>query len=807
MKKIKLLIILLMFLFPSVIKAYGIENFYINATIEKNGDLTVEEYFYLNGDYNGFERILEYKNANAFTFDPNLSSYGGSTLHNGDDITIEEVRGIPIDANYDFTEKGKKFDKVSSASKGDYGVYTTNYKSNGVSALIYNPSSYNNAFYIKYKISNMAILHEDVAELGWNIVGNQLSESVGYLRAIINIPGNTDVRVWAHGPLNGESKILSKDKLEISIRGLNSHTAIDARCTFDKSVISSSLKKSGVKALDKILKYEESKAEQANYQRKQKDKQYIEEAESALSYCEKKPSRSCYNDAYSKVGYVLDKDKKAEFKKRLSDLEVLVIQKEEENAKKAVEYVEAFPKYKNLVSARESVAILTNAELKQSLTERLDKVEETVKKREQRIDIYLSIGVSALIIGIIVTTVVTYKKTGKDDPSEFNEHYLRDFPDDFSPATVEYLMNGVITNRSVSAEILNMIYKKLIIVESNPEKKKDYIFKINIPESPVLTNKEAYLKKLLFGGASTVTLKEFKKRAKKSYSSFLSSWDSFIDQSYSEAEAKKLYFFPEEKKKKKIPRKYLIIALIMLLIVTFVFNLPVLFMSGGFIISMLWIKGTTPHYDDSYKHVVSKRTNRFKRKAYLLIILSLFACGVLAIASMIISHYKCVTPIFGGVALLIGVISIATVSSMKKRNTYGATEYRKWLAMKNFMSDFGNLSEKELPEIALWEKYLVYATVLGCAAKLQKTMEVKLKDMNVDMNDTFSDILLMNTINNTVNRAINTGHSSAVSAKRAHDYASSYSGGGGSWSSGSGGGGGFSSGGGSFGGGGGGGRF
>ncbi len=806
MKKIKFLILLVMLLFPSVIKAYGIENFYINATIENNGDLTVEEYFYLNGDYNGFERILEYRNSNAFEFDPNLSSYGGSSLHNGDGITIEEVRGIPIDASYDFTEKGKEFDKVSSASKGDYGVYTTNYKSNGVSVLIYNPDSYNNAFYVKYKISNMAILHEDVAELGWNIVGNQLSESVGYLRAVINIPGNKDVRVWAHGPLNGESKILSKDKLEISIRGLNSHTAIDARCTFDKSIISSSLKKSGVKALDKILKYEESKAEQANYQRKQKDKQYIEEAESALSVCEKNPSRSCYNDAYSKVSYVLDKDKKAEFQKRLDDLEVLVIQKEEENAKRAVEYAETFPYYNNLKSARESVAILTNKELKQSLIERLDKVEVIVKEKEQRIDIYLSIGVSALIIGIIATAIVTYKKTGKDDPSEFDEHYLRDFPDDFSPATVEYLMNGVITNRSVSAEILNMIYKKLIIVESNPEKKNDYIFKLNIPESPVLTNKETYLKKLLFGGASTVTLKEFKRRAKTSYSSFLSSWNSFINQAYSEAETRKLYFFPEEKKKKKTISKALaIIIIVALFIFAIVTNIVAPLVIGSVILSILGFGNATTY--NTREHVVAKRSNRFKRRAYGLIILSIITACVLAIASIIISHYKCVAPIFGGGALLIGIISISLVSSMKKRNTYGSTEYRKWLAMKNFMNDFGNLSEKELPEIALWEKYLVYATVLGCAAKLQKTMEVKLKDMDLDMNDTFSDILLMNTINNTVNRAINTGHSSAVSAKRAHDYASSSSGGGGSWSSGSGGGGGFSSGGGSFGGGGGGGRF
>ena len=338
MKKIKTLIALIILLFPCIVFAYGIENFYINSTIQKNGDLTVEEYFYLNGDYNGFERKINYKNPNAFDFDASMNSYGGSKLHNGSGITIDEVRGIPIDSEYDFSDKGKLFSKTSSASKGDYGVYTVSNSSNGVNVLIYNPDSYNNAFYIKYTIKNMAILHEDVGELGWNIVGNELSESIGVLKAIINIPENKNVRVWAHGPLNGESKILSNDKLEITIRGLSAYTAIDARCTFDKSVISTSTKKSGVKALDKILNYEEDKAEQANYQRKQKDKENIEEAERILSSCEKNPSRSCYNEASTVVSYVLDKTKKEEFKKRLADLEIIVTKKEEEDAINAVEY-------------------------------------------------------------------------------------------------------------------------------------------------------------------------------------------------------------------------------------------------------------------------------------------------------------------------------------------------------------------------------------------------------------------------------------------------------------------------------------
>ena len=60
MKKIKYLFIMFVMLcMPIFAKAYGIENYYIDATIEENGDILVQEYFELNGEYNGYERIIK----------------------------------------------------------------------------------------------------------------------------------------------------------------------------------------------------------------------------------------------------------------------------------------------------------------------------------------------------------------------------------------------------------------------------------------------------------------------------------------------------------------------------------------------------------------------------------------------------------------------------------------------------------------------------------------------------------------------------------------------------------------------------
>ena len=70
MKKFLGLLTIILFL-PILVLADGVEKYYINATIESNGDLLVEEYFTLSGSYNGFERKINFTNPSAATFNPN----------------------------------------------------------------------------------------------------------------------------------------------------------------------------------------------------------------------------------------------------------------------------------------------------------------------------------------------------------------------------------------------------------------------------------------------------------------------------------------------------------------------------------------------------------------------------------------------------------------------------------------------------------------------------------------------------------------------------------------------------------------
>lgn len=136
---------------------------------------------------------------------------------------------------------------------------------------------------------------------------------------------------------------------------------------------------------------------------------------------------------------------------------------------------------------------------------------------------------------------------------------------------------------------------------------------------------------------------------------------------------------------------------------------------------------------------------------------------------------------FGILTIFFAIIFMIYAIACTKKTKKGIEHYTKWKAFKNFLNDFGNFSIKELPEIALWERYLVYATVFGLADKVEKAMNVKITEFdNVDSADyiMFTHIHNMHMasiISSSMHSAIN---SSQVSINRANASSSMSSGGG-----------------------------
>ena len=697
MKKITYLFLTLLFLvFPKQIKAstYGIENYYIDATIKENGDLYIKELFILNGDYNGMERILDFQNPYAKKATGTIKDLEGSSLYNGSNIVVKEVKAIDTEGSIfsDIEKMGIPFQKVSLASKGDFGVYTIQSTSSGKKVQIYNPSHKNiKGFYLEYVIENIAVVHKDIGELGWNIFSDKLTESVKNLEVHIHIPSNTFLRGWGHGPLTGDIRLEKEELVILKITNLEERTALDTRLVFAKEVIKDSKKKSGLTALSSILSIEQELADQANEERKEYYEDVKEALFESLKIAEEKKNRPSY-----------------------------------EKAKRIYNF---FKEQNDLYS------LGYDPILKQAYQQLLS-IRETVEKKEQFYNVFYSILSIGWLLGLIKIVYHVYKKYDKEYELEFKGEYYRDFPANYTPSTVGYLIRRNINNDDLSASILSLIQQKKISFTSLDEKQKNFLFKKEKNED--FSSEEEALMKFLFNEKEEVKLSDLKKNAKASYNSFIKRYTNWKKEA--EANALKEEFYETNIK------------------VKFLFSLYSI--SGIFLFALL--VGT----DFQLKTIV-----------YVLAILLIIS----SITSMI--------------------YFIAFTKKTKKGNE----QYHKWMALKKFMEDFGTMDEKELPEVRLWEKYLVYALTLGCAKKLSKSMELRIRAWNMDENmaDTLLDISYMNQmvrLNRIMNDAIHNAVTSAYSQK-----AESPSGG--SFSSGGGFGGGFSGGGGSFGGGGGGGRF
>ncbi len=105
-----------------------------------------------------------------------------------------------------------------------------------------------------------------------------------------------------------------------------------------------------------------------------------------------------------------------------------------------------------------------------------------------------------------------------------------------------------------------------------------------------------------------------------------------------------------------------------------------------------------------------------------------------------------------------------------------------WKGLKRYMEDFSMLDKREVPELVIWEKYLVYATAFGIADKVIEQLKMVYPNFDEVMTTNLSTYTYMNMM-------INTDFSKSFSNAISSSISSAYS-------SGSGSGGGFSGGGG-----------
>ena len=201
--------------------------------------------------------------------------------------------------------------------------------------------------------------------------------------------------------------------------------------------------------------------------------------------------------------------------------------------------------------------------------------------------------------------------------------------------------------------------------------------------------------------------------------------------------------------------------------------------------------------DEKKANIVKKWRQSFTR--YLImtfvifwLIISIFAIGLFIIATLVISF--------------IGSIACArahwkNITKLGEFSEKGTLYKHQWLGLKKYMEDYSLLKEKKVPDIVLWEKFLVYATTFGISKKVIEQLKVVHPEMFMTMNNDYSNaysrytywqivsnnsygIESFNTLSNNLERAYDSARSAYNSA---HSSSSSSSGSGGGFSGGGGG--------------------
>lgn len=627
---IVVVVIVIMFL-PSIFTLFEgepTEKFLSLIEIQEDGSIKVRELIKMNGEYNGMDREISYASYSNSSYDGTLSAIeGNSDLYDGSSIIDVKVGSISDDGSLtfdDFNRSINYFDEVSYASNGESSKYTYSNFGYEVNLKIYNPSSLEEIFYIEYTVTDVVVVHEDIAELAWNTLGDGYREDIGDYEVKVILPdSDSDYRVWLHGSLNGEIERTSDSEALGTFDFLGAYNAVSVRLIFDKSLVPNATKTSGLTAKEAIIDYQTELSDEANLER------------------------------------------------------------------------------------------------------------EKIQRENMTLIIVSSIW--ALIT--ILLAVRVYFKVKKNRKTDFNMEYFRDFPASYGPWVLEYLLDKNVTEKSLSATILNLIYKKVLKVEVIAKKRKaDYKLILQEYDESTLTESEKIALNLIIneiGNSKEVVLSTIKKHCSKlnNANKVMRSYNKFVSTSKSLGKAEEFFT--------TIPGVVIITVIFSLLGIVLAFF--------GLILDLIWV-------------------------------------------SIII--------------IILMIIVITFVTTKKFYTKKGAEDYAKWMAHKKFLEDFSRFDEKELPEVTLWDKYLVYAVVLDCADKLSKEMELKMPNMDaVDSTYIGHDLFMTHYIINAhIYSSINSGIHTAVAASRSSIAASSSSSGGGF-------GGGSIGGGGSFGGGGGGGRF
>lgn len=357
------------------------------------------------------------------------------------------------------------------------------------------------------------------------------------------------------------------------------------------------------------------------------------------------------------------------------------------------------------------------------------------KEKEQKISIVAQI-IAGLLSILFLTKIGKYSSEIKENKKivpENKSKYYREIPDEkATPAEAAFLYyygkTGIENNlpKVLSSTILDLAMKKFLEFEVIDTKKKNEQIKIKLinKNEDELKSDEKIIYNLLKkvqGDKDGFNMKELEKYAQQDYKVFLDELERIPDKTKKQIEQEGMYDVKTQQKGQKWVLKAMIYVV-------------------GIIYSFIVM-------------ALSENTLLF---------------GALFVLSLVCT-----------------VMSIILATRFKGITQKGLNEKEKWCGLKRYMEDYSMIDDREVPELAIWEKYLVYATTFGIADKVLKQLKIQypeIEEGNIT-NSTYLNAMyynglnlaMLNSINNSVEKAYNTGVSQRATE---YNYSNTSSGGG-----------------------------
>ena len=494
-------------------KSYSIKSLTINADIVQDGSMEVSQTFLMNFSGGQFSKVYV-----------DIPMTGN--LKTGSRTAIENV---------EVYEGNKKYSITNDTENKPEGHYNISNNGDTLHVEWYHRSeNQDRTFTLKYKIVGGITSYNDTADLYYKFVGEGWEIPINNINITVKLPmevSRDKLKVFGHGPLYGNVKILDDSSARWSLDKLPSRTYLECRMLFPK---------------------------------------------------------------------------------------------------------EAIPQNKTIVNADN---------YNEAMSEELQAAKRADLQKKQDF-IFMIVGIIDVLLAIALSIFyyMKYKKRYKVPDLPI---YMRELPDDLTPAEVNAFVKGGFSDTSaISATVLELARKKYISFEKSNKDTLMHVVNLNTEE---LNSHEKILLEFLKG----VDL--YGKGIKKYVSHHQEGARKFFNDFKSE------------------------------------------------------VKGS----------LYGRHIDFFEEAPSLSVVLPiLFIC--LNILLIVFAKETSVVIIpFSVMSIIAASISFAF---LKRRSFKGESHFGNWMAFKHFLKDFSNLDKADLPEIAIWEHYLVYAASLGVAKEALRNL-------------------------------------------------------------------------------------